>query len=198
MLVSIAVVSLLIAILIPSLSSAIGMARGFQCQMNQRSIAFDFAIFADNMLQGGRGNDELLGRDRFTIETFQESIYGIDEFWRYGEGTSVWTSESSDGNPMHCPSVRENIELRSNAPCSAGGVSPPAAVAFAFNLRLHRDEFEVLPNRFGLRPMLLTQAVLQDPEVPLLMDTDGAAAAMAGVPAMYAAPGTTRSEWAIQ
>src|SRR5690242_14076117 len=74
LLISIAIVALLLAILLPALGYTVRAARGFRCQVSLRSVAFDFSVFADDNLHGDRGDDvAVVGRRRFRLETFQES-----------------------------------------------------------------------------------------------------------------------------
>ena len=51
LIVVIAIVVLLIALLLPALGGVMTSARGFRCQMSMRTVAFDFAVFADESLQ---------------------------------------------------------------------------------------------------------------------------------------------------
>lgn len=188
LMVTIGLIGLLIAILLPALRGAMASARGFRCQMSQRSVAFDFSVFADETLHGDRGNDRYIGGERFTLETFQESEYGVDEFWRWNGVTTVTTPDDSGWDPLRCPEVTDPIVLRANSPCSNGAVSPPASVSYAFNLRLHRAEVELMPGAWGLRPLDLDARVLDLGDVPLLIDADGAEATRLGVTAIYTAP----------
>lgn len=188
LLVVVAILTLLIGLLLPALGGAMTSARRFRCQMSMRSVAFDFAVFADETLHGDRGNDDMLGGPSFTLETFQESQYGVDEFWRWGEISTVTMPDDSGNDPMRCPEVGAPIELRADSPCSGGAVSPAASVSYGFNLRLHREEFEVIPGVYGLRPLMLDERVLDHPETPLLIDVDGEKASRLGVPPLYTAP----------
>ena len=56
LLVVIALISVLVTLLAPALSSTLGSARGFRCQMSLRQIAFDFSLFADEQFKMERGN----------------------------------------------------------------------------------------------------------------------------------------------
>lgn len=187
LLVVLAVIGLLIAILLPMLASAMESARGFQCQMSQRTVAFDFQLFADPQLHGDRGDDD--HGNSFHIETFLESQYGVDEFWRYGESTLLHETPDEQGNdPMRCPSVREPLVMRQNFPCSNGAVSPPQNVSFGFNARL--DRIEILDSRGRPRAIAveLRPSILEHSMVPLLMDIDGQRAFELGANGMYIAP----------
>lgn len=187
LLIVLGVIATLIAILAPTVSGAISRARGFQCQMSQRSVAFDFQIFADTELHGDRGDDG--DRHAFSIETFQESQYGVDEFWSYGEQVgSVEVPDSQGNNPMRCPTVREPMTLRNNLACSNGAVGPSASVSYGFNARLNRAE--VIDSRGRPRSVnvMLRPDILSRPDVPLLLDVDGQRAQTLGVIPIYTAP----------
>jgi prepilin-type processing-associated H-X9-DG protein/prepilin-type N-terminal cleavage/methylation domain-containing protein len=181
------VIATLIAIIAPTVSGAISRARGFQCQMSQRSVAFDFQIFADSQLHGDRGDDG--DGHLFRIETFQESQYGVDEFWTYGEQVgAVDVPDSQGNNPMRCPSVRELMTLRNNLACSNGAVGPSASVSYGFNARLNRAE--IIDDRGRPRSVSvpLRPDILARPDVPLLLDVDGQRAHELGVIPIYTAP----------
>ena len=106
LLISISIVAVLLAILLPALGYAVRAARGFRCQISLRSVAFDFTVFADDQLHGDRGDDPAaVGPRRFRLETFQESEYGIDEFWRYN-GNTHQIPDTEKNDPMRCPAVR--------------------------------------------------------------------------------------------
>jgi len=187
LLVVIAVIAVLIAILGPMLGASIERARQFKCQMAQRTVAFDFQLFADDQLHGDRGDDA--GSRYFHIETFQESQYGVDEFWRWGPAVMTYETPDTDGNdPMRCPSVREPLILRSNFACSAGAIGPPQNVSFGFNARLNRAE--ILDSRGRPRAVQarLDGSILQESSVPLLLDVDGQRAFELGVTPIYTGP----------
>jgi len=187
LMVVVGVIAILISIILPMLSASIERAREFKCSMSQRTIAFDFQLFADEQLHGDRGDDN--GRSSFQIETFQESQYGVDEFWRWGDDSSAHETPDSDGNdPMRCPSVREPMVLRNNTSCSNGAVGPTQSLSFGFNARLHRAER--IDSRGRPRAVLarLRPSILGYANVPLLLDIDGQRAFELGVPAIYTAP----------
>ncbi|MCA9304153.1 MAG: prepilin-type N-terminal cleavage/methylation domain-containing protein [Phycisphaerales bacterium] len=187
MLVVIAVVATLFGILLPMLSGSIERARMFKCQMSQRTVAFDFQIFADDQLHGDRGEDS--GRSTFRIETFQESQYGVDEFWRWGGDQQTHETPDSNGNdPMRCPSVRDPVTLRNNVACSSGAVGPPQNISFGFNSRLDRAEIVDSHGRPRAVKARLHPSVVQESNVPLLIDVDGQRAFMIGANPIYTAP----------
>jgi len=188
-LVSIGIIALLISILLPALGSTMGSARAFKCQMSLRATAFDFTVFADRTLHGDRGDDEQLRGDAFTLETFQESQYGVDEFWRYGDDEVVQVPDAAGNDPMRCPEIKGALQLRAFTPCSSGAVMPPDNISFAFNMRLHRAE--VVHPALGvpyLMPVRLTERIAEQPDVPLAMDVDGARARARNVSPLYATP----------
>lgn len=190
LLVSIAIVATLLAILLPALGYTVGSARKFRCQISLRSVAFDFGVFADDQLHGDRGHDTRdLGRSRFRVETFQESQYGLDEFWRWNGPTTQTLPDANKNDPMRCASVRGQITLHNNTPCSQGAITPAANVSYAFNMRLHAAEVAGPTGQLGLSPVSLTSAILEHGRVPLAWDVDGARASAAGAGPVFGAPG---------
>lgn len=186
LLLAVAIIALLIGIITPALSGAMTRARSFKCQMAQRSVVFDFQIFADPQLHGDRGDDG--DKQTFSVETFQESQYGVDEFWRWGNAGAVNLPDAQGNDPMRCPEVRDTLRLRDNLACSNGAVGPGPSVSYGFNARLHRPEIidpRGLPRvvTAKLRPDILGQR-----NVPLMLDVDGRAAMEAGINPVYIAP----------
>lgn len=189
LLVVIAIVALLLGLLVPSLRMVIGSARSLKCQVSQRSIAFDFALFADQNLHGDRGDDlKRYGKSRFTLETFQESMYGVDEFWRYGNETVHTLPDASGHDPMRCPEVHGHISVVSQTACASGAVTPGKFVSFTFNSRLHYGEVEVTKGQYGTKLMKLSSSILNNPNVPLLWDGDGEEAENRGIQPIFGAP----------
>ncbi|RMH13815.1 MAG: prepilin-type N-terminal cleavage/methylation domain-containing protein [Planctomycetota bacterium] len=186
LMVTISVIALLIAIVAPGLRMAVGSARGFKCQMSQRTVAFDFTIFADDQLHGDRGDDR--SRSDFTLETFQESQYGVDEFWNWGAVNSVTMPDQQGNDPMRCPEVRQPLVLSARVPCSSGAVGPPEAVSFAFNLRLHRAEITDAHGRPRAQQVRLRSSIAEHGDVPLLFDGDGGRAFELGANPLYSGP----------
>lgn len=176
---TIAIVAVLVSLLVPAAGSTLAAARGFKCQMTMRSVAFDFAVFADEEQRGSRGEDDrdpLLGGRQFHLETFQESQYGIDEFWAYGDSMQATMPDSGGADPMRCAAVWGDVHLLANTPCAGGAVQPAEHVSYTFNMRLHRAEV-VRNGMLRFLPALLTSAILQEGDVPLLWDVDGSEAA---------------------
>ena len=185
-LVVIGIVVALVGILAPAIAGAVATSRGFRCQISMRSVAFDFQMFADEALHGDRGDDR--GRTDFRLETFQESQYGVDEFWRWGDDIRVELSERSQSDTMRCPSVREPLTLRRNLACSNGAIGPPQSVSYGFNIRLDRAEIIDSRGRPRAVAVRLRPGILQQGQVPLLFDVDGNRAFENGVSPLYAGP----------
>ncbi len=173
MLVVVALIGVLIAMLAPALSGTLGAARGFRCQMSLRQVSFDFSLFADEQLHGDRGADARLGDRRFRLMTFQESLYGIDEYWKGGNADTMTLSEHVADPPMRCSEVHGDLTLMKGLSVDqVGAITPSDRVSFGFNIRLHRPEVgeydmptdEAAP---------LTSNVLQQGMTPLAWDVDG-------------------------
>ncbi|QKK09286.1 MAG: type II secretion system protein [Planctomycetota bacterium] len=186
LLVVIAVIALVIGLLLPSLAKSIATARQFRCQVSLRSVGFDFGVFADDTMYGDRGNDERIA-PRFKLETFQESEYGIDEFWRWGDKDSQPLPDAEGNDPMRCSEVQGGLTLQRGAPCRSGGVGPTENVSFTFNGRLDRA-----PRRGTDGPrwtqVTLTDGVVSEPGIPLAWDVDGPVAASRGMSPVFSAP----------
>lgn len=186
MLVSIAIVAILLVIALPMLARTMGSARGFRCQVAQRSVAFDFAVFASDEMGPDRGDDAWLN-NRFRLETFQDSQYGIDEFWRWGEVSSYTLPDNANNDPMRCAEVPSEITVKRFLSCASGGVSPPANISFGFNLRMHRES-KIVDGSPRLDPVHLSSAVLESGSTPLFWDVDGKLAASRGLDPVFSAP----------
>ena len=182
----VAIITLLIGILTPAVSGAMARARSFKCQMSQRSVAFDFQIFADPLLHGNRGDDA--DSMEFGIETFQESQYGVDEFWRWGNAGAIELPDALGNDPMRCPDVRQPLVLRDNLACSRGAVGPDISISFGFNARLNRAEYIDSRGRARSVSVTLRPDILSHASVPLLLDVDGERAKSLGVSPVFTAP----------
>jgi prepilin-type processing-associated H-X9-DG protein/prepilin-type N-terminal cleavage/methylation domain-containing protein len=187
-LVTLAIIASLMALLLPAIGHAKRSARSFRCQVALRSAAFDFAIFADEQLHGDRGDDVQLTGDRFRLETFQDSQYGLQEFWRWEAAKEHTLPDPTGFDPLRCAEVKGLVKLIKDSPCSNGGVTPPQNVSYTFNSRLHRAEV-VKPNgKIGASPVYLTPEILGHGMVPLAWDVDGRAAAANEVSPVFSAP----------
>lgn len=184
-----AVLAILLSILLPSLSRGLATARSFKCQVNLRGIAFDFTVFADDLLHGSRGTDDAnYGRRRFSLETFMESQYGVDEFWSWNDADLARRPASAGDDPMRCAEMTGEVVMRRHQPCRAGAIGPTQNISFGFNMRLFRIETLGSRGRPGTREVQLSSAITQQGRVPLAWDVDGAAAAERDAPAVFSAP----------
>jgi len=196
LLVSLTIIALLVALLLPALGRIIGGARQFRCMVSLRSITMDFNNFADDQYHPWRGLDEAprdegglaLGDDRFRLETFQESQYRIDEFWDWNGSVTHELPDAGGNDPMRCDAVRGRIVLHNNTPCGGGAVSPRENVSYGFNKRLQIGEHELPNGAVVPREIILRTSILEDPNVPLAWDVDGAAADAKGVEPVFSQP----------
>jgi prepilin-type processing-associated H-X9-DG protein/prepilin-type N-terminal cleavage/methylation domain-containing protein len=198
LLVCIAILAVLISLLLPALGKAMASARQFKCQVSLKSIAFDFTIFADDQLHGDRGDDEQLPGNRFRLSTFQESQYGVDEFWAYGETNLVSLPDATGKDPMRCAALKGPIEIRRFLSCEDGAVGPPQHVSYGFNARLHWSERAWAAGR--PIQLELTASIVEGsagdhhtgaigPQaIPLVFDVDGVQASLNGVSPLFSAP----------
>jgi len=173
LLVVIALIGVLITMLAPALSNTMGSARGFRCQMSLRQIAFDFSLFADEQFHGDRGDDARLSGRRFRLMTFQESLYGLDEYWEMGEAETNILREKAPDPPMRCSEVHGDLTLRRGLSAEDwGAIAPPQSVSFGFNIRLHRPEVGEYPLPTD-EPVRLSNEVMMHGMTPLVWDVDG-------------------------
>lgn len=186
--VTLAIIAVLLSLLTPALHGALRSARNLKCQASLRAIAYDFMIFADDRTHGPRGDDSRL-INRFRLSTFQESEYGIDEFWSYGDAQTYLLDQAKEIDPLRCPEVAGAVTVTQSQACtSSGAINPPQNVSYGFNSRLHRAEVDG-PGGFPLpRPVFLTSDILQHPDVPLAWDVDGAKAFGNDVLPQFSAP----------
>lgn len=185
--VTVSIVAVLLAILLPGMALTVGAARGFRCQVSQRSVVFDFHLFADDALAPSRGDDDQTP-GRFRLETFQESLYGVSEFWRWGDVSTYTVPDASGFDPLRCSEVHGALTLSKGLPCSGGAVSPPQHVSYGFNARLHRAE---VINDWGVPAAVLVYlnaTILGHESVPLVWDVDGERAFANGVSPVFSAP----------
>lgn len=190
LLVVIAIVGILASLLLPAAAGTLKTARSFRCQASLRSVAFDFSIFANETLHGDRGDDDsALSGNKFRLATFQDSQYGLDEFWRWDQADEMTIRAGQPGDPLRCAEVRGDITLLSATPCTDGAIEPAQNVSYTFNMRLHRPEVRGPSGNLVLStPVALSSAILDQNRVPLVWDVDGAAALQAGVSPVFSAP----------
>jgi prepilin-type processing-associated H-X9-DG protein len=178
MLVVLGIIALLLALMLPALSKARRAGRNLKCVANMRHISEKFIIFADDFAVETRGNVFPLDRSTFYLETFQESVYQINDFWDFPNALPHPMDPAEQ--PMMCPEGPYVLKRRANAACSAGAVFPKLNVSVAFNRRLHRPTA-------GSFQKLLSSRILNHPNVPLAMDVDAAASNSPSDP-YYTAP----------
>ncbi len=166
MLVVLGIIALLLAVMLPALSKARRAGRNLKCVANMRHVSEKFIIFADDFAVETRGNVYPFDRSTFYLETFQESVYQINDFWDFPNGLSISMDPARE--PLMCPEGPYVLKRRANAACSAGAVYPKPNVSIAFNRRLHRPTA-------GSFQKLLSSRILNYPNVPLAMDVDAAA-----------------------
>lgn len=165
LLVVLGIIALLLAIMLPALSKARRAGRNLKCVANMRQVSERFIIFADDFAVESRGNAVHYNPSTFYLETFQESIYHVDDFWDFPDALPRQIDPADQ--PLMCPEGPYVLNRRPNKPCSGGAVYPAENVSIAFNRRLHRPT--------GAFQKLLSSRILNHPNVPLAMDADGAA-----------------------
>ncbi|MCB9857822.1 MAG: prepilin-type N-terminal cleavage/methylation domain-containing protein [Phycisphaerales bacterium] len=187
LLVTISIIALLIAILMPALSAGRGAAQDLECKTRMRSVTTEFLMFADPTAGVPRGDSDAFGPNVFRIEDFQERMYGIDEFWSGGDRDRAALSSSESS--MMCPSARGSLERRSGIPCSSGAIGPQENVSTGFNMRLEEKWVYVPQIDRNIRQRInLTSKILSRPDVPLVFDLDGKSATELGQIPYYSAP----------
>lgn len=185
LLVTISIISLLLGLMLPLMGRALGEARAFRCKMSLRSVAFDFSLFANDELGPERGDD---ARGSFRLETFQESLYGISEFWRW-EGVRTHTLPDGQGNdPLRCASMKGAITLERDLACSGGAIRPARNISYGFNLRLHAPAVRMPGGEVSTPIVALKSDIVQQTDVPLAWDVDGAEAESREVSPVFSAP----------
>lgn len=189
LLVVILMIGVLLGIILPVLGHTLETGRSVKCRMAMRSTAMDFIAFGDAFLTPDRGDDKSLGRDRFHLETFQESQYGIDEFWAWGDEQTRTIPDAHGNNPMRCPTVSGELVLRKNMACTkTGAITPQEYISFGFNARLHRPEVVDDNGHVKANKVALTLDMLDRADTPLMWDVDGAVASVKGVNPVFSAP----------
>ncbi|MCZ6699943.1 MAG: prepilin-type N-terminal cleavage/methylation domain-containing protein [Planctomycetota bacterium] len=181
LLVVISIIALLIAILLPALQACRRAGRNLKCVAQMNRTAFDFRMFADDFSVESRGESDRLGPGMFSIEDFQDKMYRVDEFWEGPEVPKVRYEASEEA--MMCPEASKELYRRPFKTVSAAerAVFPSMNVSLAINRRLYRDG--IIPGQ-----VVVTHKILENPEVPLVMDVDGEAAYAANKSPYYIAP----------
>lgn len=172
----IGIIAVLLAILLPSLRGGLAQSRSFRCQMSLRGIAFDFSVFADPQVHGGRGRDlDRFGPNRFSLETFAEAQYGVADFWPKTEGKSkVVRPADPSMDPLRCSEVSGEVTMERGLSLREGAIEPPANVSYTFNSRMMYIESEhPETKRLSLAHITLSFDILTRSMVPLVWDVDG-------------------------
>src|SRR5262249_28017789 len=134
LLVTIAIITVLVSLLLPAINSAVAIARSRKCQAGQRAVAFDFSIFADASLHGYRGSDA--SGSLFRLSAFQDAQYQIGDFWAYENVDEIEMPDSDGHDPMRCPEIVGPISLTRGRHAYEGAAGPPERLSFGFNIRL--------------------------------------------------------------
>jgi len=185
LLVVVSIIALLLAILLPAMSAGRHAALDLEGRAKLRIITVGFIEFADLSGAGRRGDSDQLDPRRFRIEDFQESVYGISEFWEGVQAERMSLNRSEQ--PMMCPAGPPYLERRAGMPCSSAAIGPQKNVSVAFNKRLETRTRYVNGNPFPASAYL-TDKILQYPDVPLVFDVDGEEAVNRGKQPYYSAP----------
>lgn len=179
------VIALLISIVMPAMSAGRHAAKDLECRANFREVGQKFIQFADDSGAGLRGDSQRFGPERFQLEDFVDSVYEVDEFWNGPEAERLAIDASRQ--PLMCPESPARLERRAGIPCSNGAVGPAKNISAAFNRRLDKKS-RIIGTRAVAVTAYLTSQILQFPDVPLVLDSDGEEAALRDVPAFFTAP----------
>lgn len=188
LLVVVSIVTVLLGVLLPALSAVRSSARGLVCASNMKSVATEFTWFADGTSPSGRGDSESLGRGRFRIDDFQESLYRIDEFWT-GPTGEPQTLNGRD-ELMLCPAGATQLTKRDGAPCGSAAIGPVDDVSIGLNMRFRRATMD-FKGKSVLSPVASTfvhAGVLNHPYVPIALDVSGLEAQTRTLEPFYVAP----------
>ena len=185
MIVTVAIIALLIAILSSSLVKARSAVRGFVCKNKLKTVAFEFNLFADDLVLPEAPDGLGTSGNHFRIETFQERLYRINHFWDLRDQAEADYEPSRQ--PLMCPAGPQELRRRAGLPCSKHAVGPPENVSMCFNMRLDKISVRI-EDRWVLQDVALTGRILEHPSVPLAFDVDGAAAKEKRLLPYYAAP----------
>lgn len=185
LLVVMAIIALLVSILVGALGKLRASTRNFECKNKLKTVGFDFLQFAEDYSHPYRGESERLGHSGFYVNDFQERVYKISEFWKAPSGTIE--SYRPPEQPMICPSGPQDLQRQAGLRCDAYAVWPPQNVSTAFNMRLYKASVKIA-GRSVLKDVRLSSRILSHPDVPLVFDVDGQAAANRSVLPYYATP----------
>ena len=180
-----AVIGLMTAILLPALSASRRLGLKVKCIAQMQKVGFEFRMFADDFAVRTRGDSDQLGPNAFFIEDFGDKLYRTGEFMT--DVTTVPAPYTGTHELMMCPAGPKMLIRRRLMTSFEQTVGPPKNVSLAINRRLWRD---------GKRPgvKVVTSRILDYPNVPILIDVDGAGAVAAGKSPFYVAPPTNQND----
>lgn len=182
--------ALLMALLLPALSSARGQMKMVLCASNLKTVSLSFTLFAENPSARGNSGSALLSRNQFWIDDFQASLYRTGDFWDAPGADSI--SINSSDELMMCPAGPDELTKHVGQPFGPDAIGPAENVSIGMNGRLSRGVRESGVDGRTLASKEETRVdgsdVLSHPYVPLLFDVDGEEAAARGVSPFYAAP----------
>lgn len=188
-LVVLSIIATLLALLMPALQACRQSGRNLRCMTQMKNIAVDFRMFADDFAFKSRGDGRNLpepGQEGFSfeprqfwIEDFQESQYGISEFW--SEPQVRITALDASRQSLMCPEGSSDLRRRPKLPCSSGAIFPKENVSMGFNRRLFRPGPDMAVRA-------LSSKILDFPDVPLALDVDGQKARRQNRDPYYLAP----------
>ncbi|MCC7292060.1 MAG: type II secretion system protein [Phycisphaerales bacterium] len=184
------IIALLIALLVPSLRAARSQMMTLSCSSNLRSASFHLQLFAQGETERGRGDsDKEFGADsgRFYVDDFQQSLYGVAEFWDPA-GKSV--SPLPENHPMACPAATAALTRLDRQLDLGDALQPLENVSVALNMRFYRAVITVNGNQklSMVSNSFLSSRALEHPFAPLVIEVDGAAAKRASGYPFYVAP----------
>lgn len=177
-LVVVAIIALLLSLLAPGLRSARARMYTLGCSSNLRNTTFQFRLFVEGEREDGRGDsDERYGptSGRFQIDDFQESLYGVAEFWDLGNPSTV---PLASDHAMRCPASGSDLTRVGRQLDLRDAITPAENVSVALNMRLLQAVVE-FQGQMRLAPVAscsLSARVLEHPYAPLAIDVDGVAA----------------------
>jgi prepilin-type N-terminal cleavage/methylation domain-containing protein/prepilin-type processing-associated H-X9-DG protein len=175
LLMTMGIIAMLVSIMLPAMSACRQAGRNLKCLSQMRRGAYEFRMFADDFAFRSRGDSAAFGESRFKIEDFQDSLYRVDEYWDLPRDKPVTYDSSTE--MMICPAGPAFLQRfpeqgQSHDP---GFVGPHANVSIAVNMRLYRCA-QVIWGAGYLVPATVTGRILDHPNVPILLDVDGAKA----------------------
>jgi prepilin-type N-terminal cleavage/methylation domain-containing protein/prepilin-type processing-associated H-X9-DG protein len=172
-----AIIAMLLAILVPALSSVRQAAKGLLCQTNLHANSREFQLFADSYAHDYRGASD--GNSHFDALDYLRFLYRVDAFDERPNvpNESGVSSVYAANSPVVCPSGPPGLaRARPGVPsASSMGLDDLRKVSYALNRRL-----KYAPVCFGVGGPLqwqvrLSDRVLDHPRVPLMFDVDASA-----------------------